>query len=991
MRNLKKLLAVVVAICVIATMTIPAFAAETKTDAQIVEILGVLKGDGAGVTDTYLAKGTNRMQAAQLYLRLIGLEDEALAETSTDNFDDANLVYAGGQRILAYLKAHPELGWEGVGGNKFEPTAPASAQMIYKVMLEALGYKMGTDFEWADTLTFAADKGLSKIADVTNMTNNDLAIALVEALQAKVKGTETTLLKKLIDDKIVDEAKAIEAGLIEATPAALEVVDVEADNLVRVVVTFNQAIDKDSIDDGDFEVAGNDIKKDDVSLSDDKKVATLKVAAANALSNGDEATIEISGIKSASGAEIKDYEGKFTPMDTVQPKVESIEFVGPETAKIVFSEPINESEGTPEITIDGGIYSAAPAAGYDNGTDVTVDLGTELDEGKHTFKVKGFEDFAGYSNLVRSVSVEYAAVKTAPSVTIKEATQSYVILKFERPVKGFKVDNFYQSYSSWKPLEIQKADGSAEVDENTYYDEVKLVFTDALSKTKLGNTDSDKPLPVGSAKVVIKDEAVEDRWGNKNDGDVVLYATITADTQKPTVTKVTVESEKEVRVYYSEEVKAADATKKGNFTIKNSKGEVVSSSKYSLTYDNDGKYTKISFNKDLDNGDYTITVEAIADTSLSANTLDTVTISFTITDKTAKMEGTVATWVDADKVLYVKYGDTMDATSVLNKANYRLSKTAGGSVYAELGDSVKLTMFTNKIVKMQFAKTDKDLLGYNLQIGRVKDSAGNEVGSLATIITITSETAPKITAVKKIADNKFELTVDQELKSIGSSAILVSKDGVDVTSPAAASYKFTNDGDKTKITITVPSAHKSEGTEGVTEDYTIRIVEGKIKSATGVAIEAVDIVAGGALGNFTDGVAPAFAKDNKDDKIVYAYDKGEGNNKIDSFIVKYSEKIDAGTVSKYTYSVAGYEVQKVTVVNAANIAEVRAAIDAGTLTRANGKYVVITVKELDDPDIDETPTVTQKQSISDLAGNELGAQDGIDAISVAEAIKRTEK
>ena len=992
MRNLKKLLAVVVAICVLATMTIPAFAAETKTDAQIVEILGVLKGDGAGVTDTYLAKGTNRMQAAQLYLRLIGLEDEALAETSTDNFDDANLVYAGGQRVLAYLKANADLGWNGVGGNKFEPTGAASAQMIYKVMLEALGYKQGVDFEWADAITFAKDKGLSKIADVTNLTNADMATALVEALNAKVKGSDTTLLEKLIDDKIIDEAKAIEAGLIAATPATLEVVDVEADNLVRVIVTFNQAIDKDSIDNGDFEVDGNDISEDDVSLSDDKKVATLKIAAANAMSNGDEISIEISGVKSTSGVEIKDYEGKLTPMDTAQPKVESIEFVGPETAKVVFSEPINEGIGSPEITIDGGIYSATPAAGYENGTDVTVDLGTELDAGAHTFKIKGFEDYAGYSNLVNTISVEYAAVKTAPSVTIKEATQSYVILKFERPVKDIEVDDFYQSYSSWKPLEIQKSDGSAEIsDTSAYFDEIRLVFTSALSKATTDDSDDDKPLPVGTAKVVVKDESVEDRWGNKIDGDVALTATITADTEKPTVTKVTVESEGEVRVYYSEEVKAADATKEANFKIKNSKGEVVSATKWNLVYDTDGKFTKVLIPGNLDNGDYTITVEAIADTSISANTLDTVTLNFTITDKTAKMAGTEVDWVDADKVLYVKYDDTMDSASVLNKSNYRLSKGSSGAdlnTYAELGDSIKLTMFSSKIVKMQFAKDAADILGYNLQIGKVKDSAGNEVSSLATIITITDETAPTITAVKKIAENKFELTVDQELKSIGSGAIIVDADGAaGATSAAAASYKFANDGDDTKITITVPSAHKDAGTLAVTSTYEIQIVADKIKSVTGVPVAATTIVAGGAKGNFTDGVAPTFAKDTDDDKVVYAYDS-DGDHKLDNFIVKYSEAISTGSVSKYTYDVNGYEVQAVTVVNLANMNAVRAAINAGSLTSANGAYVVITVKELDDNDDDQTPQVTQKQSIEDVAGNKLEAQEGVDSQSVADAATR---
>ncbi|MGB3990095.1 MAG: hypothetical protein WBL32_06115, partial [Acetivibrionales bacterium] len=159
MKNLKKLLAVIVTVCVLATMTVPAFAA--ASDAEICEALDILRGDGAGVTDTYLAKGTERYQAAILYLRLIGKEDEAIAFTGEENFDDADLIYAGGQRILAYLKANPGLGWTGVGGNKFEPTNPASAQMIYKVLLEALGYKQDVDFTWAETLDFAAENGLS--------------------------------------------------------------------------------------------------------------------------------------------------------------------------------------------------------------------------------------------------------------------------------------------------------------------------------------------------------------------------------------------------------------------------------------------------------------------------------------------------------------------------------------------------------------------------------------------------------------------------------------------------------------------------------------------------------------------------------------------------------------------------------------------------------------------------------------------------------------
>ena len=242
MKNLKKLLAVIVTVCVLATMTVPAFAA--ASDAEICEALDILRGDGAGVTDTYLAKGTERYQAAILYLRLIGKEDEAIAFTGEENFDDADLIYAGGQRILAYLKANPDLGWTGVGGNKFEPTNPASAQMIYKVLLEALGYKQGGDFEWAEVKDFAAEIGLSKIADVTELTNADMATAIVEALKCKVKDSDKTLAQKLIEKGIIDQAAAIEAGLVSAVPV---IVSVEATAVDTLKVTFSQAVDTDDI------------------------------------------------------------------------------------------------------------------------------------------------------------------------------------------------------------------------------------------------------------------------------------------------------------------------------------------------------------------------------------------------------------------------------------------------------------------------------------------------------------------------------------------------------------------------------------------------------------------------------------------------------------------------------------------------------------------------------------------------------------------------
>jgi len=200
MGKFRKITALVLAICTIAAFLAPSFADDSALeDAKYLEKMNILKGDGNGVNEDYLSKGTTRIQAAVIYLRLLGLEDEALKFSSGDNFADADtLAWEEGRNILAYLKANPQLGWIGVGEGKFDPNGPATAQMIYKVLLEALGYKEGQDFTYDNTLNFAADKGLTRISDVKGQISNaDLAVAIREALDKPIADGTKTLAQKL--------------------------------------------------------------------------------------------------------------------------------------------------------------------------------------------------------------------------------------------------------------------------------------------------------------------------------------------------------------------------------------------------------------------------------------------------------------------------------------------------------------------------------------------------------------------------------------------------------------------------------------------------------------------------------------------------------------------------------------------------------------------------------------------------------------------------
>ncbi|MCD9020969.1 plastocyanin/azurin family copper-binding protein [Cohnella silvisoli] len=195
---------------------------QTTTSAGAITELGVLRGDGQGVTDAYLSKTTTRLQAAILQLRLIGKEQEAQSYTGMESFADSDKAGKANRPILAYLKSHPEYGWNGTVTGGFDPNAPITSQQLYKVMLESLRYHSGSDFAYKDTLQFAATQGLSRAAAVTPFTNRDLAVALTETLQAMPKEATHTLLHELVEQKAVsaDKAMLLEGQRIDIQKAA---------------------------------------------------------------------------------------------------------------------------------------------------------------------------------------------------------------------------------------------------------------------------------------------------------------------------------------------------------------------------------------------------------------------------------------------------------------------------------------------------------------------------------------------------------------------------------------------------------------------------------------------------------------------------------------------------------------------------------------------------------------------------------------------------
>jgi hypothetical protein len=142
------------------------------------------------------------------------------ASGDAPSFADAELVeYEKGRNLLAYVKAHPELGWQGDQAGNINPNGYMTSQAMYKVLLSGLGYVCGSDFTWEETVSFAGGKGLRALASKRGyLTNNDVSVMLVEALKTRMKESQATLCEYLAGILVIDEKAAYAASILPGSP-----------------------------------------------------------------------------------------------------------------------------------------------------------------------------------------------------------------------------------------------------------------------------------------------------------------------------------------------------------------------------------------------------------------------------------------------------------------------------------------------------------------------------------------------------------------------------------------------------------------------------------------------------------------------------------------------------------------------------------------------------------------------------------------------------
>lgn len=146
------------------------FSPSTEPDygsmAAALDEMGLFRGAGAR-TGYNLEAGASRAEGLVMFLRVLGLEDEALAYQGSCPFADVPASHWA-ERYVAYAQAQGLTA--GTGPNRFSPDEAITCQQYGTFLLRALNYREKTDFRYETALTDLVDLGLFSGSEVSSLS-----------------------------------------------------------------------------------------------------------------------------------------------------------------------------------------------------------------------------------------------------------------------------------------------------------------------------------------------------------------------------------------------------------------------------------------------------------------------------------------------------------------------------------------------------------------------------------------------------------------------------------------------------------------------------------------------------------------------------------------------------------------------------------------------------------------------------------------------------
>ena len=856
MRNLKKLFAVVMTVAMLASLMVPALAADSfkyEAEAKKLYDLGLFQGNSATSYEPDLGTSLNRQAGLALAIRLMGKDAEVDAMTAEEistqlaKIVDADEITEWAKPYAAYAVKNGLT--NGIDANilpnvKFGAQLDLTGKEFIYFVLKAMGYQVA----WDDVLTKAAAVGMLSAGDAvtfgtTAVLNRDSAVGIMASALGGTTSAGVVLAQALVDAGAVSAEATAEAGFLDPSDAPTEAPEeltftASTDNLVQIYVEFDREVDKDSAEDEDnYSVTDSEVKN--ASLQDDGVTVILTLKEGR--DQQDVADLTIKNVKDIDGNAINETTIEVDFLDTTIPSIVDASVAGKNTFKVILSEPVNpdevdESAVTVKDANDSKIFVKEIKL-QNNNTEALISLYSTLKEGEISLSIgsKTFEDYAQFSVIGKSFDLLVTPDEEDP-----------VVVGYESAKRGEVVLVWNEDIVIDATLNEDGELVDAEALEDYYHTNSK---NKASKVTKDGNKmtltfEEDEWLPAGTAYVYVGKEAVKDLWDNKN-AQQMIKVEVEVDSDAPEVDSLEVDKEDKITVKYTEKLKGKTAEDEDNYTLLDDKGKEVENIISTISYDNDKKVT-INFYETL-SGDYTLIIEDVED--VYGNKMPETNIDFNVGDKTdpeyEDFEAIVYKPGVEGQMLKVSFGEKM-ATEGKYSVNDLEKYFISGAALADVDDVKIKVVDDGKAVEITIPHDELEIDPANdfLTITRVADAAGNYtpepssdyVGGIeiktANVITLTAEATGAKTIKIKFSDNvvKFDQrdisvvsAVYDELK-IAEFSLGLDKDKTVATLTMAKEMKY----DLSDAVFVKVDGTRSENTYGVKLDQGTFDVEDKI-------------------------------------------------------------------------------------------------------------------------------------------------------------------
>ena len=734
MRNLRKLTAAVLTVALIFTPMTTVFAADSATTATTtatvanadkaasLKDLGLYAGQDANDPKVGLENALTTQDALIFLAKLFGYNDAANALAGDQvaealaKFDDAAIISDYAKNVVAYSAENGILSGSTQNGQFFVGAQDTvTAARFATFMLRQMGYTVA-DYR-VSVAQLAETKGSKVDGTLTGDLTRDDAVGVMYGALTAEKASGKTVIADIIGDDPDLKEKAEKAGLISPSDSIsdsnsnsddkgsfyIEAVNVL--NLKQLEIKFSTKMDKASAEDkrnyrikdqGDHEKT---LTETSCKLGDDKKTVTITLdnAVQDHLTNISDVTVIVSkNIMSAKSSKLgENKEFKILVQDDQVPTVKEVRATGEKKIRIIFSEPVWESNNNTTqidtsnfvVSIGENKYLINKAILDLNVINLELDtelLDTELIEKPVTVIVNNesnnlIMDYAQHLVSKDKHQCDYVKDTSVSVVTVKDARKDKVVLAFSKPVKGSNMALYHSSKGAAAYKAMATTAG--------HVNEITFTFAQALPSGNihlyLVNSEND-------------DEKLVDSYGIKVP-DQTLTCTVVIDTIPPNVKQYDVDGTKSLKIQFNEALNKAVASDAANYVVKKiANGTEI---EFKVVLDNSSNSVELQFlNKLEDNTEYKLIIKKLTDTS--GNTTTNTEYVFKTLDYAPPRVMDEDCFVLAEKgAIVIIYSEAMNESQMCDKANYMVSLD-GGYKYETLVDDDELTRIDDHTIKI---------------------------------------------------------------------------------------------------------------------------------------------------------------------------------------------------------------------------------------------------------------------------------------------------